>query len=548
MRSRSAPSSSEATLSIDRAPIDEHAEDAAAADAAPPGPAGDLPSIVDRRHSLAIRVGLGTVCAVGLAVRVWPRGALWLDEAQSVAIARLPLTEIVGALREDGAPPLYYLLLHGWMRLFGTGDVAVRALTVATSIAFVIAIVAAARRFAGDRAARCVLVLAASSSFAVRYASETRMYSLVMLEATLLLLALAVMLAQPTVRRGAYVAMVSAALPYTHYWGIYLVAAAGAVLLLGAWRVVDPVRRRAVRMALLAVAAGGVLWAPWLPVFRYQSQRTATPWTERGDIVDIVDTTFRWNRTELAGGLLLMIVAAAVVVAFVFGGREWRAPHLPRWAITLVALCALVLAAVGGSLSGSAYVGRYTSVAFPVAVLMAGVGIASIRPRRLIAIVLVPVWALGVSYTIDEIRTPRTRATPIADALLPRVRPGDVVVYCPDQLGPATSRLLDRSSAMREATQLVYPSGAAPERVDWVDYADRYRSAVAAPFTATVSARAGAGSVWLIVSTTYPATKQACQSLTAALRLVRPDATRLVADDTAIADHGALWRFAADPT
>jgi hypothetical protein len=185
-------------------------------------------------------------------------------------------------------------------------------------------------------------------------------------------------------------------------------------------------------------------------------------------------------------------------------------------------------------------------VAFPFAVLLAGVGIASIRPRRLIAVILVGVWVLGVGYTIDEIQTPRTRATPIADALLPRIRPGDVVVYCPDQLGPATSRLLDRAPVMHSATQLVYPGGAPPERVDWVDYADRYRDALPAPFAAAVDARAGSRTVWLIASTTYPATQQACTDLTSALRQLRPEAIRVVADDTAVADHGALWRFAAN--
>jgi uncharacterized membrane protein len=70
----------------------------------------------------AVLVGASVVCAVvGVIMRWWPRGALWLDEAQSVAFARLPMHSIPGALRQDGAPPLYYELLHVWMRVFGDG-------------------------------------------------------------------------------------------------------------------------------------------------------------------------------------------------------------------------------------------------------------------------------------------------------------------------------------------------------------------------------------------------------------------------------------------
>src|ERR1700712_3842203 len=159
---------------VEADPSHLEAQDAADADAAEPGRDEDP----GPRGRLAIRVALAVVCVIGLVVRAWPRGALWLDGGQGGAIARLPLTQIVGALRQDGAPPLYYLLLHVWMLIFGAGDVAVRSLTVLMSVAFVVTIVFAARRFAGERAAWCVLVLAASSSFAVRYASETRMYSL----------------------------------------------------------------------------------------------------------------------------------------------------------------------------------------------------------------------------------------------------------------------------------------------------------------------------------------------------------------------------------
>ena len=43
-------------------------------------------------------------------------------------IARLPLRRLPDALRHDGSPPLYYAMSHVWMRVFGTGDIAVRAL------------------------------------------------------------------------------------------------------------------------------------------------------------------------------------------------------------------------------------------------------------------------------------------------------------------------------------------------------------------------------------------------------------------------------------
>ena len=75
-------------------------------------------------------VVVGVVALVaGAVLRFSTTSSLWLDEALSVNIARLPAGDLVRWLRHDGHPPLYYLLLHVWTDVFGTGDVAVRALS-----------------------------------------------------------------------------------------------------------------------------------------------------------------------------------------------------------------------------------------------------------------------------------------------------------------------------------------------------------------------------------------------------------------------------------
>lgn len=59
---------------------------------------------------------------------------MWLDEALTVNIARAPLHLIPHLLRDDGAPPLYYVLLHFWMKVFGTSDLGARSLSGAIGV------------------------------------------------------------------------------------------------------------------------------------------------------------------------------------------------------------------------------------------------------------------------------------------------------------------------------------------------------------------------------------------------------------------------------
>ncbi len=61
------------------------------------------------REGLA-RAGVLVACAVviaGVVGRFLAPGGLWLDEALSVNIAKLPLGQLPGALVQDGSPPLY---------------------------------------------------------------------------------------------------------------------------------------------------------------------------------------------------------------------------------------------------------------------------------------------------------------------------------------------------------------------------------------------------------------------------------------------------------
>ena len=51
-------------------------------------------------------------------------GQFWMDEAITVGISSHHLSAIPGIMRQDGSPPLFYLLLHFWMAMVGNGEAA----------------------------------------------------------------------------------------------------------------------------------------------------------------------------------------------------------------------------------------------------------------------------------------------------------------------------------------------------------------------------------------------------------------------------------------
>src|ERR687893_1209151 len=84
---------------------------------------------------VTVPAGLGALVALSLILRTRELGiGFWIDEGLSVGIADRPLGEIPDALRRDGSPPLYYVVLHVWMQVAGTSEEAARALSLACAL------------------------------------------------------------------------------------------------------------------------------------------------------------------------------------------------------------------------------------------------------------------------------------------------------------------------------------------------------------------------------------------------------------------------------
>ena len=493
---------------------------------------------------------------VGTVLRWMADPGLWLDEALGVNIADLPLGDLVDALRRDGHPPLYPVLLKGWMGVFGEGDLAVRSLSMVLATVTLPLAWLAGRRLAGRIAGWSALALLALSPFAVRYASEARMYALVSLLTVLGVLLVAAGLRRPSLLVAAGVAVVVAALLLTHYWSLWLVASAAAFLVLVAIRQPE-LRARAGRL-LVALAVGCLAFLPWLPVFVDQVIHTGTPWGRTRNPLAVLGMALNGfgGNLDVDGGArifqgqLLGAAFAAVVVLAVLGRRQagggglvlrWPPQPVPA-SLAGVGLLTLGLGAAGCLVSGSAFASRYAAGILVLLVLAVATGLAG-WPLPAVAVGLAVLLPLGLLGSFRAATEPRTQLARLVDTVNEQAAPGDLVVVCPDQLGPATSRRL-----RPDLRAVAYPQLSDPRLVDWREYDDRHRAADPATVAAEIDAAAGTGAVWYLWSGGYRWLDDQCERLAAelgaTLEASRPSATVAVADPS-ILEHANLVRFGA---
>jgi mannosyltransferase len=216
-------------------------------------------------------------------------------------------------------------------------------------------------------------------------------------------------------------------------------------------------------------------------------------------------------------------------------------PTRSRGRLLALTLGTLTVGGLISVLTGSSVSGRYTSVAFLPFLLLAAFGVAAVPGRRARVLVLTVVVGLGLGVGAPAVLAPRTQAPQVAHALS-AAAPGDVVVFCPDQLGPAVSRLAP------PGLELVgYPDLRPADRVDWTDYARRNTAVPSATVAERVLERATGAGIWVVTSDDYrvPSTER-CHDLVQALAAVRGSPLSVVARRPHVFENERLQYFARD--
>jgi hypothetical protein len=490
------------------------------------------------RAQVASGVAIAGVLVVSTVLRFWTRSDLWFDEALSVNISKLSLGQIAEALRHDGHPPLYYYLLHFWTEAFGTRDVAVRALSGFISLATLPVAWFAGRRLGGRPVAWLTMLFLATSPYAFRYATEARMYSMVIFLVFAGYLALRRALEVPSLPRLALVALITGALSLSQYWDLYLLAVVGVALAYMAIRAGDVEMRRAARRAVVAVASGALLFVPWMPVFLDQLAHTGTPWGEpQYPWVNLPNTLIAFAGTDrdgeayLLGLLLLLLPLVAVFGRGLDRNRielDLRTQRPVRWEAAAL-LGALLLGTVLSYLSSTTYQPRYAATVFPLFLLLVAFGATVFLDARIRLVTVALVVALGFAGGVRNVVTDRTQAAQSADIIVAEAKAGDLVVYCPDQVGPSVSRLLRDVRGLR---QLTFPDFAPPQRVNWSDYVDRIGRVSPQSFADAIVRRAGNATIWYVLSPGFFHFKGKCDTIAARLGAVRSERDRVGPDDS----------------
>jgi mannosyltransferase len=390
----------------------------------------------------------------------------WVDEGISVGISSHHLSQLPSLLREDGSPPLYYVLLHAWMQIWGRSEPATHVLSLVFALAAVpVAYWAGSSAFDRRTGAHCAVV-AAGLPFLTSYAQETRMYSLVVLESIVVAASFVLVFIRRRRRfLPIFIAALTAAL-YSHNWALFLGLACFVSFLAVVW--LTPASRPELwHDGALAYGGVSVLYLPWLPTLLYQATHTGAPWAAAPDVWSLTQGSYFLVGGRGAAVALLLAAGSGLLVVRASAGPESRTGPAVT-ALVVAGLGTLAVAWVYAKLS-PAWSPRYLAVIVGPLLLLVGLGLS--RAGRLGLVALVLVCCFWVLDPVVHTRDAKSSVASAAAEIRPHLGADPLVLSTQPEQVPTLAYYLPR------VTRFGTPLGpvADPRVTDWRNALEMFR-------------------------------------------------------------------------
>ena len=385
------------------------------------------------RRATGFWVVLIVVLAAGLRWFHLNERVVWYDESTTVLVAKTAVPEILMAHKDGPHPPLYPLLLHGWLRWW-PGEIGARGFSVAAGTLTVLVVFGIGCRLGGREAGLLSALVLAACPLHIWYSQELRMYALQVLLVSLAMLSLVRLLERGGWGWGLLAGLTGAFSLYAQYTS-WLVVIAQTLYVVGVRRHDRPV----LLSWLVAVVTMAVLFAPWLLVFAQHFSSTIThfwippfDWGQPPNFLALLsgsilhDPRPRWP--SIAMTTVLLVSGLTVLCRQPTVRAKAALPAL--WFLFPIGMLALL------SLRSSLFVPRGLVIVAPAFAVIVGWGAAAALAGRqrvlgglaVLGLLLFNAHALAGYYAPDNpwIKSP---LRDVSRQVAAEFRPGDLVVH-----------------------------------------------------------------------------------------------------------------------
>lgn len=304
--------------------------------------------------------------------------SLWGDEAWAATLAIKPYLKIIQIVARDTSPPLYYLLYHTWIKLFGISEISIRALSFLFFLGTVITVYFIGKHLWDKKTGILAALLAFTNPFLFTYAFEGRMYALLALTS---ILSIYFFLKK---NRLGFILASTAAL-YTHHFSLFVIFFEGLWRLAEVWR--QPIKK--IFKNLLDFLIIGLLYAPWFYPLYYQTSLVGSGfWLGKPNLEVFIATVLKFI---VGDGLEIGRQLAFISIILILVLKKWLKDKKSSLFLLGWFFIPLILTYFVSQVFQSIFFDRYLLMVIPASSLL----IASLRRKPSFIFILITVFLLA---------------------------------------------------------------------------------------------------------------------------------------------------------
>jgi uncharacterized membrane protein len=231
------------------------------------------------------------------------------DEPFSIYHALMDVPSIIYQLSLGNNPPLFEIILHYWIKIFGISPFSVRFLPMIFSVLTAYVIYKIGIRFFNKQIAIIASLLFTFSTVQYVFVHQARVYTLFVLLASLSIYAFLYLYQNPNKKISIfYLFLWNILLIYSHYFGIWIPVIETVVFIF-----IPTVRKKIVKPFLIAFAAIILTYLPFISVFLKQFFGSASSgtWVQPVDFKDIFIQYYHFFNGQVAA-----IIAAILLLYY----------------------------------------------------------------------------------------------------------------------------------------------------------------------------------------------------------------------------------------
>jgi uncharacterized membrane protein len=358
--------------------------------------------------------------------------SFWHDELHSVIESDPQLTflQVIEYCKSD-SPPLHFVMLHYWLKVFGDNERSARLLSSLIGIAGVLMMFFLGEEFKNQKVGLISSFITSINYFHIFYSQEARFYALVFLLSGLsFLFFLRSVRLERIVDFGWYIVFTSA-IVYTHYFGLVVFLAQGLLFLI----IVAFAKRDKIFIGK-AVASGAlilIIISPYVPTF-IRDNATTSMWIPPL----LLSLPFRFFFQYFRDFVSILIFGCLIVYSlFTLGAQFYKTGRIEiKWVIVMGwILLTFLIPIVYSLIKFPLLISRYTMITLPGILLLIATGFELLHTpkiQRWLSIVVLFSSLITLIYVSEYYSRLRNEQFREISELILRNRKSNSLIYSTD--------------------------------------------------------------------------------------------------------------------